>query len=380
MSCTECLKKIANISKKMKLNKKIDDKLLRKLYNEQLLVVENMRKFKIKINKTIIPYIKDNESDLFHHVPVKIKNSIEINTTYILVYTTVISNCTIKLNFYITDNDCINLGKFNKKINNIIKLVYFLLTYSNSKPNEINLHLYLTDHAKQYDNNVYLNQMNCNTAMTYSCQTNIEVVIYRSEEYFKVLIHELFHALCLDFSSFPCEILKKKIAELFPIKQNNLPYEAYAEFWANIINCLFFAYSHTKNYKDFKYLMNKCLHNEVIFSVFQMTKILNNMGLSYQQIMEKPNTYNEYTNVFSYYILKTILLYNVNDFMNWCNMNNLNLFEFRKTDDKIEKLADFIESKYKEKKFLNFIHEIKNKNIADDDVLSKTLRMTIHDF
>ena len=66
--------------------------------------------------------------------------------------------------------------------------------------------------------------------------------------------------------------------------------------------------------------------------------------------------------------------------MNWCNMNNLNLFEFRKTDDKIEKLADFIESKYKEKKFLNFIHEIKNKNIADDDVLSKTLRMTIHDF
>ena len=66
--------------------------------------------------------------------------------------------------------------------------------------------------------------------------------------------------------------------------------------------------------------------------------------------------------------------------MNWCNMNNLNLFEFRKTDDKIEKLADFIESKHKEKKFLNFIQEIKKKNISDDDVLSKTLRMTIHDF
>src|SRR6056300_1385457 len=120
MSCKECLKKIINISKRIKSNK-IDDKLLRKLYNEQLLVMENMRKFKIKINKTIIPYIKDNESDLFHHVPVKIKNSIEMDTTYILVYRTVINNCTIKLNFYITDNDCVNLVKFNKKINSIIK-------------------------------------------------------------------------------------------------------------------------------------------------------------------------------------------------------------------------------------------------------------------
>ena len=59
MSCTECLKKIANISKKMKSNK-IDDKLLRKMYNEQLLIMDNIRKLKIKINKTIIPYIKDN--------------------------------------------------------------------------------------------------------------------------------------------------------------------------------------------------------------------------------------------------------------------------------------------------------------------------------
>ena len=125
-----------------------------------------------------------------------------MSTTYILLYTTRLNNCIVKLNFYITDKDCINLSKFDAKSNKIIKLVYFLLSYSNSKPNEINLHLYLTDHVKQYGDNIYLNKINCNTAMTYSCQTNIEIVIYRNEEYFKVLIHELFHALCLDFSSF----------------------------------------------------------------------------------------------------------------------------------------------------------------------------------
>lgn len=135
----------------------------------------------------------------------------------------------------------------------------------------------------------------------------------------------------------------------------------------------------SKNYDSFERKMNMCVSNEILFSVFQMIKILNNMGLSYEQIMSKPNTYNEYTNVFSYYILKTILLFNVNDFMNWCDMNNLNLFEFRKTDEKIEKLSKFIERKHREKKFLNFISKIKKENIKDD-LLSKTLRMTIYDF
>lgn len=379
MSSKDYLQKIIEVNKKIKMHNRLDSSLLKKLYSEQLMISDNMRKSNITISKTIIPYMKDNVSDLFYHVPELIKNSIEMSTTYILLYTTRLNNCLVKLNFYITDKDCINLSKFDAKSNKIIKLVYFLLSYSNSKPNEINLHLYLTDHVKQYGDNIYLNKINCNTAMTYSCQTNIEIVIYRNEEYFKVLIHELFHALCLDFSSFPCDTLKNKINELFPINQKNLPFEAYTEFWANIINCLFFAMRGSKNYDLFERKMNMCVSNEILFSVFQMIKILNNMGLSYEQIMSKPNTYNEYTNVFSYYILKTILLFNVNDFMNWCNMNNLNLFEFRKTDEKIEKLSKFIERKYREKKFLNFISKIKKENIKDD-LLSKTLRMTIYDF
>ena len=42
--------------------------------------------------------------------------------------------------------------------------------------------------------------------------------------------------------------------------------------------------------------------------------------------------YKEKTNVFPYYILKMILLYNTNDFILWCKKNNTyNILNFDKT-------------------------------------------------
>ena len=40
-----------------------------------------------------------------------------------------------------------------------------------------------------------------NTGLTRRCATDNEVVIYRQEEWFKVLIHELIHGFGLDFHS-----------------------------------------------------------------------------------------------------------------------------------------------------------------------------------
>ena len=46
-------------------------------------------------------------------------------------------------------------------------------------------------------------QSHVNSGYTYTCKENNEIVIYREEEWLKVLIHESFHAYGLDFSSFP---------------------------------------------------------------------------------------------------------------------------------------------------------------------------------
>ena len=59
-----------------------------------------------------------------------------------------------------------------------------------------------------------LDQDNCNTAVTYACAIKGECLIYRKEEWFKVLIHETMHALCLDFSGFTYTNLKTNIENI----------------------------------------------------------------------------------------------------------------------------------------------------------------------
>jgi hypothetical protein len=366
------------IKKNIRSKTLIEPEILKKMWREQKLLRSPLIK-QPDIHKSIKNFDKSSQSDLYFHIPDQIKITIDDNIQYIFNHRCVIYGCQLIIDYYLKENDCLNLDKYELMTKDFVFLCTYLLGYANSKPKTIHLHMYLTDRKKLYVNENYLDRNNCNTALTYSCQINVEIVIFRQEELFKVVIHELFHALCLDFSSFDCNYMKLKIDEMFPIKQLNNPYEAYAEFWANIINCVFYSFKHSTNLGSFIKVFNKCINNEIIFSVFQLTKMLKNMGLSYNQILNVNNTYNEYTNVFSYYILKTILLFNVGDFLNWCREHNLNSFEFRKTPEKIIKMTEFIEKKYKGKKLLNMIEKI-NKLYFDNEFFNKTLRMTVHDF
>ena len=66
---------------------------------------------------------------------------------------------------------------------------------------------------------------------------------------------------------------------------------------------------------------------------FQMIKILDFMGLSYNDLYKKTvvsenlrkTQYKENTNILSYYVLTTILLNNYQDFLSWCDTNNISL-------------------------------------------------------
>ena len=73
-----------------------------------------------------------------------------------------------------------------------------------------------------------------------------------------------------------------------------------------------------------------------------MNKVLKFMGMTYTQLysrdIEMGNSivrkylYREKTNVFAYYIIKTVLLYFHVQFMNWCDIHNgLLLIKFRQT-------------------------------------------------
>ena len=77
------------------------------------------------------------------------------------------------------------------------------------------------------------------------------------------------------------------------------------------------------------------------------------MGMSYKDLYENDNVsqiarkylYKEKTNVFSYYIIKNLLLYHYSSFLEWCNNHNINTLRFDKYDNNLNKFFDFIRRK-----------------------------------
>ena len=119
------------------------------------------------------------------------------------------------------------------------------------------------------------------------------------------------------------------------------------------------------------------------------------MGLSYNDLYNhnevsktaRDNLYKENTNVFSYYILTTVLLNNYTGFLEWCNDNNLELIKFNRTPRNIDSFFDFIKLNYNSKNLLDsfncinqYNEKYKHKNIQLIEQLKKTLRMSILEF
>ena len=332
------------------------------------------------------------------YVPGEIYKSINKDAIAMIEYNVKLGDN--KLNIYFLlfkESDLLDIHKYDKRIKFIIMWFYVAFAYAKkSYGKKINLFLYLTTKQKILPKNklTILGAENCNTAVTTACETNGDILIFREEEWFKVLIHETFHLLCLDFANMPNYILSefnKKIREIIPVKSEYNLYEAYSEFWATIWNCAFCSYNiiDTNNFTNFASYMDYCVQIETIFAIFQMNKVLRFMGLSYSQLYIKDETantiarrylYREKTNVLAYYIVKTMLLFNHVDFLNWCDRNNgLSIIQFRNTRLNLMEFARFIEQKYKNHNFLAMVSDI-NKlfgNITIKKVeLLKTMRMT----
>jgi len=94
----------------------------------------------------------------------------------------------------------------------------------------------------------------------------------------------------------------------------------------------------------------------------------------------KRNKYQEDTNVMSYYIIKSLLLYNKNKFIEWCSVNNKVLLDFNKTDKGIQRFCNMIRSNYMDPVYISALSLIESKfknNISFNSTAFKTLRMTV---
>lgn len=281
-----------------------------------------------------------------------------------------------------------------KKMWSILNL---LIPFSSNKcGTTIKITLLLSTLSKQFptSNNIIIGPQNVNSGVSYSCAVDGDIFIYREEEWFKVFIHELFHCLGLDFNHLHNNILIDTMKRRFCVRSDFLVFESYTEFWANIIHTIY-KYNELKNTasllqnKDLSVSLYDMIETEIKFSMFQMIKILWFMNTSYQNIINSKTCsniylYNEDTNVFSYYILKLILLYNYIDFIEWCMENNKSVLQFDKTQHCVQKLDQFFHTFYKNSSFLKDIKQnekilkkfIQKNKITQEDI--KQLRMTYY--
>jgi len=260
------------------------------------------------------------------------------------------------------------IDKYVKWINTWLQVATLYAKSECSKT--VTVYLYMTDLKKMLpkNNGNTLNPENANTAFTTSCQPKTEIILYRREEWFKVFIHESFHNLGLDFAG---ENVKEILSPIFPIQSEFKLYETYTEMWAELMNIIFIMVGKKTKEPNFE----KYIQMERKFSLFQSAKILKHFGITYRSFFEKTaeaeqmrKKYKEDTEIFCYFILKTLLMYNCNDFIEWLHDHQ------KPVQNKVDKfIKDLIIPRYNEIQFIDAIENM-NKNIKLTN--STTLRMT----
>jgi len=258
---------------------------------------------------------------------------------------------------------------------------------------QMQIFLYLTDLKKEIPTtpDTHIAQEHVNTAFTTSCQEKTEMHLCRREEWLKVFFHETFHNMGLDFSGEDAIESNRYILTLFPVESDVRVFETYCEMWGEIIFILFSVYDAKKTIPDMIKEWCDKVKIEKVFSLFQCAKVLTYFDMEYQDLHEisenaqlvRRHQYKEKTHVLSYYIIKSIQMFFVDEYIEWCVMQNKGSLQFTKTPEAIIKYCDFIKSKYKLKEYrtaLKIVEDWFSQQTPKEyqQPIMRTLRMTAH--
>jgi hypothetical protein len=293
------------------------------------------------------------------YFPKTIKDYIRVNSKYQLTYQCDVNGRSVKIVFTLfAEGDVANIKKYNNCARFIYTWLYICSQYSLRKCSKtLHIYLYFTPFSKlpPSSNTVILGTEHVNTAFTYNCIPHGEIVVYREEEWKKVFIHETFHSFGLDFGDYECDNIKKRLSRIFPVQSEFELTETYTETWARITHSAFVSYFSLKDKKDKEgYLqnMNLALELERLFSMQQLIRVLQFMGLRYGDLykrcdtcqMLRQNMYREDTHVLAYYVLTGILMNDYEGFLSWCTSHNVNMYKFDATPHNMSSFIALIQS------------------------------------
>lgn len=375
---------LKNYKKEISLEKKTitSRNLLKKIYdyiNESIKATKNVSyQLKETDDEGIIKaFLLNIEESIF--MPVEIVDYIHAYINYSFQYIIKINNCIIEINFFTTINDVSEITKTRIYLKNYLKFLkswlFLCVFYSNGNYESMKFDIYLTPFVKKIHNlskfKNDLSSIHVNSGYTYTnpINNNKGVVIFRKEEWFKVFLHESMHAFSLDFHNINIKNYQTIMKSQFNcIKSDFNINESYCEFWANVMNLCYYSYGYcNENYKNFVLSFELNIKLEQLFSIMQANKILSFYDLTFDMVIsDKENNclntlYKENTNVFSYYIIKSILLFNYEKVFQWCNINNLNFIQFKETHNNIDKFIRFTLKLKNDKKYKSISDKYKKK-------------------
>lgn len=282
-----------------------------------------------KVLKCVIPnntvndfskIVQVNESGIYKNYFIS-DNIVKESTKLKQHYTFKIDN--IELNVY-RNLEMVNMNRLMK--------IYYIISYLAGTNKKVIVNFYLIKYKKclnSFDN--YIGPKHVNSGST----DRVTINIWRREELYKVFIHELIHFFEADIDDLNNE-LGKRIKSSFNIddSSNVLPNEAYTEVLANILNCIIISCELYVEYHNICKMVEFLLKCEIFFSLYQTAKIIKFFKFSSMTEFLQKNHYKKIvqkSSIFSYYIIKSALLYNLNGFLSFINndivfISDINMF------------------------------------------------------
>lgn len=188
-------------------------------------------------------------------------------------------------------------------IKNALRLMNISLNRRNRRNNRVNIVVFDTQIRKALPEtgkcieSVHVNSGYCYMA---SREDETNIVIYRRQEFCKVLVHELIHF----FDLIP---VSNRLQTYYNIKFSSLKNtlnvnEAFVELEALLIHCKVLAHKQGKE-------LYAVIEEEYLFSANEVKKILKQQNTDIHRILNDSFEWNENTNAFAYFVLKHILLH-----------------------------------------------------------------------
>jgi hypothetical protein len=358
---------ILDILERNGINNKLSTKITKKLYddiNEAFQYVDskicNVKFSKLKYNKFRIIqhglyFSKQSHFKAFSKDMTQLLTKIKINDR------------DIEICFGISDEKKYNKKNLIENVRIMSAVLYICGKYALKQCSKtLNILLLMLDDVKLLPSKstIIIGSNNVNSGYSYVCERDNEIVVYRSEEWFKVFIHETFHAYGLD-GTLNIKGASDDVKKLFNVNSTMSLGEAYVETWARIMNTSISSFIKTENYISFSKLLGFSIEIDSYFASLQSTKIFGLMGLDYDDVCNTDSSlsrhiYKENSNVFSYYVLSSILMSNIDEFLSWCLQNNEHLLRFGETNKEIKSFSTLISKIYKSDNMLSMIEDMKH--------------------